>query len=281
MAEIGTTLRETRIRDKIDITTVEEATKIRAKYLRALENEEWGVLPGPAYIKSFLRTYAEFLGIDAHMLVEEYRARFERPEQLEVPAFTRNAPLRGRVRPPGPPSRAWVVAALAVGLLVVLFVLGITSDENGKDSGSTASDRSKSRNTRTGETSPRRRNGGAAPARAEPKVENVQVSVVPSRASWVCLVDAAGRLRIEGRTVAVGQHEGPFTSKRFKITVGNGGGDFRVNGKLRDVPDRSKPLGYSISSNGVRLLSESEQPTCEPGGPGSTGTSTQPAGGTR
>ena len=78
MADIGSTLRETRIREKIDITTVEEATKIRAKYLRALENEEWGVLPGPAYVKSFLRTYAEFLGLDAHMLVEEYRARFER-----------------------------------------------------------------------------------------------------------------------------------------------------------------------------------------------------------
>jgi cytoskeleton protein RodZ len=271
MAEIGTTLRETRIRDKIDITTVEEATKIRAKYLRALENEEWGVLPGPAYIKSFLRTYAEFLGIDAHMLVEEYRARFERPEQLEVPAFTRNAPLRGRVRPPGPPSRAWVVVALAVGLLVVLFVLGITSDENGGDSGSKTADRSKDRSNRSRETT-RRQKQATPPARTEPKAESVQVSVVPTRDAWICLVDATGRLRVEGRTVAAGQHEGPFTSKRFRITVGNGGGDFRVNGKLRDVPDRSKPLGYSISASRVRLLPESEQPTCEPGGPGPAGT---------
>src|SRR5688500_18730571 len=114
MAEIGTTLRETRIRDKIDITTVEEATKIRAKYLRALENEEWSVLPGPAYIKSFLRTYAQFLGLDAHMLVEEYQARFEQPEELEVPAFAPNQPLRRRVRPPGPPSRAAVIAVLSL-----------------------------------------------------------------------------------------------------------------------------------------------------------------------
>src|SRR6185436_9991130 len=132
MPDIGSILRETRIREKIDITRVEDATKIRAKYLRALENEEWAVLPGPSYIKSFLRTYAEFLGLDAHMLVEEYRARFERPEQLEVPAFAPNRPLRGRVRPPGPPSRAAVIAALAVALLGVLFVLGITNDENKK-----------------------------------------------------------------------------------------------------------------------------------------------------
>src|SRR5438309_828060 len=52
MADIGSTLRETRIRGKIDITTVEQATKIRAKYLRALENEEWVVLPGPGTPRS-------------------------------------------------------------------------------------------------------------------------------------------------------------------------------------------------------------------------------------
>jgi cytoskeletal protein RodZ len=264
MAEIGTTLRETRIRDKIDITTVEEATKIRAKYLRALENEEWGVLPGPAYIKSFLRSYAEFLGIDAHMLVEEYRARFERPEQLEVPAFNRNAALRGRVRPPGPPSRAWVVAALAVGLLVVLFVLGITSDEDG-GGGSPAADRNDRQETRTERTQRDRRSPTTSAERDRPVPETVRVSVVPSRDAWVCLVDAAGRLRVEGRTVAAGEREGPFTSKRFRITVGNGGGDFRVNGRLRDVPDRSTPLGYAISPARVRILSQSESPTCEPG----------------
>ena len=47
MPEIGDQLRETRMRNRIDITEVEAATKIRAKYLRALENEEWDLLPGP------------------------------------------------------------------------------------------------------------------------------------------------------------------------------------------------------------------------------------------
>jgi cytoskeletal protein RodZ len=270
MAEIGTTLRETRIRDKIDITAVEEATKIRAKYLRALENEEWGVLPGPAYIKSFLRTYAEFLGIDAHMLVEEYRARFERPEQLEVPAFTRNQPLRGRVKPPGPPSRAWVVAALALGLLAVLFVLGITSDDGGGGDSSNA-DRTRSKTTRSSKAKREQGTGAATQTqRSASSTETVRVSIVPARAVWVCLVDAKDRRLVEGRTVAAGSHEGPFTSKRFRITVGNGGGDFRVNGKLRDVPDRSKPLGYAISAAGVRLLPAAQSPTCAAGATGAS-----------
>src|SRR3954447_9736436 len=136
MAEIGSTLRETRIRKKIDITTVEEATKIRAKYLRALENEEWSVLPGPTYVKTFLRTYAEFLGLDAHLLVDEYAARFEEPEELELPAFSREPRIRTPVRRFGPPSRLVAIGALALVFVVFLLVLGLTADDDGDKSGS-------------------------------------------------------------------------------------------------------------------------------------------------
>ena len=81
MPEIGTTLREARMRARIDVSEIEEQTKIRARYLRALENEEWGLLPGPAYTKSFLRAYAQALGLDGRALVEEYKAAYERAER--------------------------------------------------------------------------------------------------------------------------------------------------------------------------------------------------------
>src|SRR5947208_16988854 len=84
MADIGTTLREARMRARIDISEVEAATKIRAKYLRAIENEEWDLLPGPVYAKSFLRTYGDFLGLDTRMLVDEYRRRYERPSDHDL-----------------------------------------------------------------------------------------------------------------------------------------------------------------------------------------------------
>ena len=77
MPEIGETLREARMRRRIDVAEVEAATKIRAKYLRALENEEWDLLPGPTFVKTFLRTYADYLGLDAQLLVEEYRVQHE------------------------------------------------------------------------------------------------------------------------------------------------------------------------------------------------------------
>ncbi len=77
MPEIGETLRDARMRARIDVSEIEAKTKIRAKYLRALENEEWGLLPGPTFVKSFLRTYAEALGLDGKALVEEYRVSHE------------------------------------------------------------------------------------------------------------------------------------------------------------------------------------------------------------
>ena len=80
---IGEVLKRTRTRRKLDIRTVEERTKIRIKYLRALENEEWEVLPAPAYAKGFLRTYAQFLGLDGDALVDEYRRTVEAAQNAD------------------------------------------------------------------------------------------------------------------------------------------------------------------------------------------------------
>ena len=113
MPEIGQTLRETRMRNRIDITEVEAGTKIRAKYLRALENEEWDLLPGPTFVKTFLRSYAEYLGLDSRQLVEEYKQRFERPSTMELTPFARGPGGRREQRRRG---RAWLGPALAVVL---------------------------------------------------------------------------------------------------------------------------------------------------------------------
>src|SRR5215470_1889849 len=76
MFEIGSSLREARHRRKIEIAQAEQATKIRGKYLRALEDEQFGLLPAETYVKGFLRTYAEYLGLDGQLYVDEYDSRF-------------------------------------------------------------------------------------------------------------------------------------------------------------------------------------------------------------
>src|SRR3974390_1560769 len=105
MTEIGETLRDARMRERIDISEIEAKTKIRAKYLRALENEEWDLLPGPIYVKSFLKTYGDCLGLDSRLLLDEYRRRYERPADhdghpIATIARQRERADRGPLLPP-------------------------------------------------------------------------------------------------------------------------------------------------------------------------------------
>src|SRR4051812_8465210 len=133
MPSIGETLREARMRQHHDITDVEAATKIRAKYLRALENEDFGMLPGSTFVKSFLRTYAEYLGLDPHVLVEEYRAMHDPRDESELTPFApRPSARERRSRPPRSGGPLLAAAALVVGILALLLILGLTGDDSGK-----------------------------------------------------------------------------------------------------------------------------------------------------
>jgi hypothetical protein len=74
--EIGSSLREARMRQSLDFNEMEARTKVRAKYLRALEAEQFDQLPAHTYVKGFLRTYADSLGMDGQLYVDEYNSRF-------------------------------------------------------------------------------------------------------------------------------------------------------------------------------------------------------------
>jgi hypothetical protein len=74
--EIGNSLREARVRQGLEISQVELATKIRSKYLRAIEDEQFQLLPAEPYVKGFIHAYAEYLGLDGSLYVDEYSSRF-------------------------------------------------------------------------------------------------------------------------------------------------------------------------------------------------------------
>ena len=113
MFEIGNSLREARLRQGLDFPELEQGTKIRAKYLRALEDEQFDVLPAQTYVKGFLRSYAEYLGLDGQLYVDEYNSRFVVGE--EEP--------QSRPRRFAPPSRGVQVQSR----VVLLTLLGITA----------------------------------------------------------------------------------------------------------------------------------------------------------
>jgi cytoskeleton protein RodZ len=117
--EIGNSLREARLRQGFELPRVEADTKIRAKYLRALEEEHFEVLPGDTYVKGFLRTYAEYLGLDGQLYIDEYNSRFAREE--EFPPMQSGGPRRK------PPARRvesnFIVVALAGIVAVTILVV--------------------------------------------------------------------------------------------------------------------------------------------------------------
>jgi cytoskeleton protein RodZ len=86
--DIGASLREARIKRGLSPADVHKAIRIRDRYLQALEDERWELLPGDAYVKGFLRTYADFLGLDGNLYIDEYSSRFaahEEPPLAPVP----------------------------------------------------------------------------------------------------------------------------------------------------------------------------------------------------
>src|ERR1043166_3411668 len=92
---IGSVFREARNRRKIDLSEVEAATRIRVRYLRAIENEEWDVLPGGVYTRGFIRTYAAYLGLDGERLAEDYRKNVEAGQRDTAPEpVTASTPQR-------------------------------------------------------------------------------------------------------------------------------------------------------------------------------------------
>ena len=115
MFEIGNSLREARERQGLGYPEIELATKIRAKYIRALEEENFTSIPGDAYIRGFLRTYADYLGLDGDVYVDECASRFITSWRDELPPRPDTRRIRRRERPV---SRLAVVLVL-VGIVAV------------------------------------------------------------------------------------------------------------------------------------------------------------------
>ncbi|HEX6228175.1 MAG TPA: helix-turn-helix domain-containing protein [Solirubrobacterales bacterium] len=249
---IGTTLREARNRRKIELPEVEAAIKIRTRYLRAMENEEWGVLPGGAYTRSFIRTYGSYLGLDGDRLAED----FKRSEADGGPAGDGalgvepipGARSRSRSRVPG-----WVwIAMVSAALVAIMVGVGLAG---GGDDGSQAP-KPTEREAAQGRT------GGAAAQPVAPP--GVALELEAKGEVWVCLLGSSGQPLIEGEILEPGAVEGPFRSDGFAVAFGNGEVTLRIDGREAETPATSSPIGFAIDPEGqLRELEEGQRPDCE------------------
>lgn len=242
------------MRARIDVSEIEAQTKIRAKYLRALENEEWDLLPGPTYVKSFLRTYAEALDLDAKLLVDEYKLRHERLSEVELQPISAAAPGRERRRQ-APVLPPWFfIAVIFVGLVFALYVLGTTGDDPDDDAAAPVT-------TGTATTTTSQQPAPPPPAQPAPP-RTVRLRLEATGPVNVCL-KAGGRTLVNGVTLEAGERTRTFRSRRFLLTVGNNAVILRINGRPRRLSASSDPIGVEITpSRGRQPLSEERRPVC-------------------
>ena len=255
MAEIGETLREARMRSRIDITEVERRTKIRARYLRAIENEEWDLLPGPIYAKSFLRTYGDFLGLDSRLLVDEFRRRYERPSEHDIRPLSSLTRERERLQR-GPLIPPWaIVGAVLVAVLVVLYLLG-----RGGSSHNPAPRVVVPPHVPSHKVPGRHRHAHGAPAPATPST--VSLSLVPTGTVYVCLVDGTGRKLINEQTFPAGAQVPAQRGQRLLLTLGNNAVTVKVNGKVVPVTASAQAIRLLLTPTAVRPIPLTARPTC-------------------
>ncbi|HEY6731311.1 MAG TPA: helix-turn-helix transcriptional regulator [Solirubrobacterales bacterium] len=243
---VGNKLREARTRRKLTLQEVEAATKIRSRYLLAIENEDWDQLPGDTYARAFIRTYGALVGLDGDRLADEQRRQ------------------RGTARPgeslpradPKPRLRSGAIA-IGVSALVVVALLVVGLSGGGEPGG-----------PGTGGKAKPARDAGSDRPRGEPAKSAVGPSghtleLLAKGEVWVCLLGGGGGQLVGGDILAAGEAAGPFRSGSFTLALGNGAVTMTVDGKQMTLPEPSSPIGFTVDSQGsVQELPEGERPTC-------------------
>jgi Helix-turn-helix domain len=228
--EIGNSLREARLRQELDLARAEAETKIRARYLEALEEEDFDQLPGETYIKGFLRTYADYLGLDAQLYVDEFNSRFT----TSVEPIVSHRPSRTRQRRQ---ESSFVLLALAgIAAVTVLVIVAWKFSSGDSESGEA-----------------KRR---AAPPRAIARPAGAATVVFTAiRGNSLLVIKAGsptGRLLYQG-TLERGQRE-QFVRRKLWVQYGAGRHlEIEVNGKrVKTLPREAASL--VITARGVRVL---------------------------
>ena len=178
MPDLGKSLSQARIDRGLTLEDCERDTRISKRYLDALEREDWKIFPAPVYSRAFLRTYAQYLGLDPQALMRMFRAQ-EEPEMRPLPEI-KAAPATG--------SMNWALAGIVVVLLVIAGGVYFVTQGGGDDNPSSVA--------ASPTTQPEGQGGGQQPALGRP-VGEVREGVVPDL-SGVRVDDAISALGTAG-----------------------------------------------------------------------------------
>ena len=244
MFEIGSSLREARLRQGLDFPEIEQATKIRGKYLRALEDEQFTLLPAETYVKGFLRSYAEYLGLDGQLYVDEFNSRYVVGEDQPAPRPRRSTQPSRR---PRVQSRVVLLTLLGIVLVTALVIVAWTRPSADKQSiAGLGSDQ-------TTPTASKRATTPARPVHRATNIARLEVTATLD-ASWLQVHRSTpgGPIVYQG-TLEKGERQ-VFVGRRLWVDVGRPEVlSVKLNGKLTRFP-RGRPKVLVVTARGIRAV---------------------------
>ena len=262
------------MREHLDIAEFEARTKIRAKYLRALEDEEWSLLPGYTFTKAFLRTYADMLGLDGRLIVDEFKRQYPDPSEIELSPSpqSRRDTRRARERPGergarqssssgGPSGRVLLIALLVVLVAAAVFAVH-ELDKKSKPPTSGSS------TTTTTTTTTHTHHKPAAP----PVVALRLRAVTPVHVCLIGYATAHGivhqRVPPKGSASSTalltpGARAPIYHDDHFRVSFSGGSAHMTIGKKTYTVDATAATLSYEIGQSGRHLLSAAQAPHCQ------------------
>ena len=247
MFEIGNSLREARYRQQLELSDVELATKIRGRYLQALEEENFEALPAQTYVKGFLRTYADYLGLDGQLYLDEYNSRYAvgEDEPREPVVARRSSTVHQRHRRL---ERRGVLLALGGIAVVCAFFIAAFKFSSGTDNNPPIPN--------LGTTTAKKQAPAKKKQRKVARAARIRFFVVATRGN--CWMDvrnysASGKTLYTG-TLQLHQHLGPLAARRLWINFGSPGNvKAAVNGTSVSRPGNGRSVMVLVTARGVSV----------------------------
>lgn len=225
-----------------------------------MEEDRWDDLPGRAYARGFLTTYADYLGLDASLLTDAFM-RGPGKGEGSAPIPEEMLPRRGELKRHAVPPRllAALAGAVALAAVVVLIAILSASSDGGRGLAQPGGDEPASEAPAGAATTAAVEDEGPAEA---PEPSKARLVLRPTSDVWVCLVRDDGRVLIAGETLPADEPRGPFNGRRFELGLGNGSVRMTVNGERVPIAPDPNPLGYRIGPGGADELPPAERPEC-------------------
>ncbi|WP_052088283.1 RodZ domain-containing protein [Paenibacillus wynnii] len=184
MSELGRHLKEARLQKGMSLDDVQEVTKIRKKYLEAIETGDYKVLPGDFYVRAFIKTYAEAVGVNPDELMQEHGNVAVTPKEPTMESVIQK---RSR-RPETERNAKWLPTLLMwtfpVLIIVVIYMYAIKSGSDGNQTVDPTKVTDATQDPKTAQTSSPAPGGGVAQPTASPTTGNngdsVQTTPEPS-----------------------------------------------------------------------------------------------------